>query len=1276
MSWQNNWSAMPPPAMNPQYPPPLPTAHTMPPAVPLPGYGAVNTDQYNQWQWQQYQQQYAQWYAMYGEKYAQQTGNALPPVAAPMPQSVPNVLANPYVAAPLPIGPAFGSMSMVAPPPPSEPHPDELRMGRITEKPPPPEEKSPEEIAFDEQFRKWEQEFETWKRTNINHPDKAAYREYEQKYEEQRKKLLDHREQLRRRKRAHSAASQPPHSSALSISLQKPPPPPPQPAQPPPQPPSEPPQPSQPPRPPGQEPTNYTSNTTPASTGDMAEENTHQAGSDAANSMHLHNLFSSPSKAGRDGGIPGLDLIDETPQPVPKKAKLDENVIDLSNEEEESKEPKPKETKPSPDNMISTLLNDPNVNALLQLVGKTISANGAGGSASGANAPNPLVAALAQLTSNTNAATLEPSMPNERPANGMVDRNEPHPNASRFNGSKEQPPSTMQSGGGTPEECPTAGFRNRPQGFNPYVPPPLVDVDLSRPPPMLLPPGNNNRPQRDRSSRNSDATSENGSFNDGYSGDGSPLPKIPRFDRPPPTFAANHPEYEIDPELGRPVAVPKPQWMTEEEYQEIYDRYEHVQSFDERKNKMLLAIQVLKTSKLRAGMLLEPPPDEVNRVPVAMPKPLPPVKTPIKSEPVDDYFQPQQVFDYSNCRNTRPVASQQLPTGRVIDYGHRGVNQYTANNNRLNNNSRRDEFRGMNNNARGGANENGFGTNTQRFDYNHSRVANAPPTTAPLQQSQQWPLSNQSAAQDRSVTGLERLAQMHLNPNPEESNPNYPSKFLLMNDNRPNCLSTKRGKRPSSIRKQKLKQLQQQQQQQQQEQQQQLDQHQQPQQQPEPKAGQPELEPAQSEPMPSPMVCKQEPEMHLEDLSSDEDGLPDGDDGFAYQSNDECVKPPIKQELSDDRPESPVSSLSSQNLSPIQMIDIEDLLLPPGRYQRPLRICFLIRGLPGSGKSHLARLIKNKEQSFGQSPRVLSLDDYFLVDKEEEEKDPVTGRITKLTRSLYEFDAEMEDVYVQNLLKAFKRTISERLFDFVIVDCCNHRLETYCEFHNYARSNGFKVYTCTMQTDVEDCARQNIHNRTEAEIQAYADNWAMAPDDHVQINFNSLLEPELQEETDTMVADMELVGADEEEPYGVDDQALLEQISTSHDDSNDSFADGTAECDLFASKWDHDASEQNLARLDGTSKPLKRPPTLEDYLQLDDGNADEQQEDDCQDGSKSGGKKKRVRWADVEERKAQEKMRQLGFVVGVTDWRRMMDPSEGSSALTQTKYIERVKKQS
>ena len=41
----------------------------------------------------------------------------------------------------------------------------------------------------------------------------------------------------------------------------------------------------------------------------------------------------------------------------------------------------------------------------------------------------------------------------------------------------------------------------------------------------------------------------------------------------------------------------------------------------------------------------------------------------------------------------------------------------------------------------------------------------------------------------------------------------------------------------------------------------------------------------------------------------------------------------------------------------------------------------------------------------------------------------------------------------------------------------------------------------------------------------------------------------------------------------------------------------------------------------------------------------------------------------MEERKAQMKMRDIGFVVGQTNWNRMMDPSEGSSALTRTKII-------
>lgn len=49
---------------------------------------------------------------------------------------------------------------------------------------------SQEEIEFDQQFRKWQQQFDNWKQANANHPDRDAYRAYEQTFEECRRKLL------------------------------------------------------------------------------------------------------------------------------------------------------------------------------------------------------------------------------------------------------------------------------------------------------------------------------------------------------------------------------------------------------------------------------------------------------------------------------------------------------------------------------------------------------------------------------------------------------------------------------------------------------------------------------------------------------------------------------------------------------------------------------------------------------------------------------------------------------------------------------------------------------------------------------------------------------------------------------------------------------------------------------------------------------------------------------------------------------------------------------
>lgn len=47
-----------------------------------------------------------------------------------------------------------------------------------------------------------------------------------------------------------------------------------------------------------------------------------------------------------------------------------------------------------------------------------------------------------------------------------------------------------------------------------------------------------------------------------------------------------------------------------------------------------------------------------------------------------------------------------------------------------------------------------------------------------------------------------------------------------------------------------------------------------------------------------------------------------------------------------------------EKLPPRQLLPIETLLCPPGRLNRPSKIVIILRGLPGSGKSYVARLIK------------------------------------------------------------------------------------------------------------------------------------------------------------------------------------------------------------------------------------------------------------------------------------------------------------------------------
>ncbi|XP_072751081.1 uncharacterized protein [Anoplolepis gracilipes] len=320
---------------------------------------------------------------------------------------------------------------------------------------------------------------------------------------------------------------------------------------------------------------------------------------------------------------------------------------------------------------------------------------------------------------------------------------------------------------------------------------------------------------------------------------------------------------------------------------------------------------------------------------------------------------------------------------------------------------------------------------------------------------------------------------------------------------------------------------------------------------------------------------------------------------------------------------------------------VDDLLCPPGRQNRPLKIAIILRGPPGSGKSFVAKLIKDKEvEQGGSAPRILSLDDYFLVEKEIETKDD-NGKKVTIKEMVYEYEEAMEQSYIASLVKAFKKNIMDGFFNFIILDCINEKISDYEEMWSFAKTKGFKVYVCEMEMDLQICLKRNIHNRTEDEINRIIDYFEPTPSYHQKLDVNSMLQEQAIEEVD-----MEDSEETQEKPI-----MQNEDSQDSHEDTQDI---------IGVSKWEKMEVEDKLDRLDGLARKKNetKPQTMEDFLQVPDYYNME---------DTSG--KKRVRWADLEERKEQEKMRAVGFVVGHTNWDRMMDPTKGGSALTRTKFF-------
>lgn len=78
----------------------------------------------------------------------------------------------------------------------------------------------------------------------------------------------------------------------------------------------------------------------------------------------------------------------------------------------------------------------------------------------------------------------------------------------------------------------------------------------------------------------------------------------------------------------------------------------------------------------------------------------------------------------------------------------------------------------------------------------------------------------------------------------------------------------------------------------------------------------------------------------------------------------------------------------------------------------------------------------------GATPRILSLDPYFLTEVEKTEKDPDTGRRVKRKVEEYEYDEAMEPNYRASMFKMFNKTLEDGFFPLVVVDAPNTKVRT------------------------------------------------------------------------------------------------------------------------------------------------------------------------------------------------------------------------------------------
>ncbi|KAK7388972.1 hypothetical protein VNO78_23803 [Psophocarpus tetragonolobus] len=338
-------------------------------------------------------------------------------------------------------------------------------------------------------------------------------------------------------------------------------------------------------------------------------------------------------------------------------------------------------------------------------------------------------------------------------------------------------------------------------------------------------------------------------------------------------------------------------------------------------------------------------------------------------------------------------------------------------------------------------------------------------------------------------------------------------------------------------------------------------------------------------------------------------------------------------------PDSQPFPLNQFSVDTPKFIDASHLFRHPHRASRPDHFVIIFRGLPGSGKSYLAKMLRDFEvENGGDAPRIHSMDDYFMTEVEKVEdgeasKSSSSGRNKKPVMKKvmeYCYEPEMEEAYRSSMLKAFRKTVEEGVFTFIIVDDRNLRVADFAQFWATAkgmdlkRDNRYQAITlngevkatsCTLCSllnelpptensslwrsgyevyileatykDPAGCAARNVHGFTQEDIEKMSKQWEEAPSLYLQLDVKSLFHGDDLKESRIQEVDMDteddlgdaLPPVQGREAEKVVDPPVREDATGRKWDAEGEHPAEVRE--LGKSKWSDDLGEDDIDKIEG-----------------------------------------------------------------------------------------------